>query len=161
MILPCHTQDCPRTGVITLEYSTGKTFIRWGVLTETHDYCVECAEAKEAEVEKKNHLARRVRVIPIVGLPATEGVGSDCYPATVVEVSKSGKRVGVQRNGYNAAPGSDYFTNQKWIISETPCGEIHYYSLRQNGRWIAVGGNRNCGCSLSLGHRRAYQNPSF
>ncbi len=35
---------------------------------------------------------------PQVGSPATVQVGNDCYGATVVEVSPSGKTIKVQRN---------------------------------------------------------------
>lgn len=37
-----------------------------------------------------------------------------------------------------------------------------YYSLRKNGRWIAVGSPANSrGASLAIGHRSFYRDPSF
>ena len=167
----CHVAGCRKQGVIYLETVR---FEPRPQREETHWYCVEHAEQAEEAIEKENRtlkqpgdriacygFCRRRGVIPIVGMPATEGVGSDSYPCTIIDVSRNGKKVKVQRNSFKGAPGSNYFTNQEWIIDPEPSGEVLVFSLRKNGRWILQGGAINCGCSLHLGHRSARQDPHF
>jgi hypothetical protein len=167
----CHAPGCRKQGVIYLETVR---FEPRPQREETHWYCVEHAEQQEEAIEKENKtlkqpgdrlatygFCRRKEAIPVVGMPATEHVGSDSYPCTVIDVSRNGKKVKVQRNPFKAAPGSDYFTNQKWVIDPEPSGETIVFTLRKNGRWIMQGGAINCGCSLGLGFRRASQDPHF
>jgi hypothetical protein len=89
---------------------------------------------------------------------ATLRVGSDSYPYTIL--TQSERKVTVQRDSFRAAAGSNFFEDQKWDITPNPDAEIETFTLRANGRWYRVGDSMK-GCPLYLGHRRAYQDPSF
>jgi hypothetical protein len=93
-----------------------------------------------------------------VGLGATMGVGSDCYPYTVQSWTKYGKTISVTRDSYSPDKenGYDYYSNQVYTYKTMPDAprEIARWSTRQ--QCYLVNGTR-----LHVGERRAYQNPSF
>jgi hypothetical protein len=95
-----------------------------------------------------------------IGSGATIGIGSDCYAATVVAVSASGRVVTVQ--GDHAVPTnlngpSEY---QTYEYAQNPSGRVQKFSLRKNGRWALVGTKGAC-YRLHIGSRRSYRDPSF
>jgi predicted Abi (CAAX) family protease len=89
---------------------------------------------------------------------ATLGVGSDCYPYTIL--TRSDRKITAQRDNFRAGEGHEYFGNQVWDITPNPDATIETFTLRKNGRWIRVGDSKN-GCALYPGHKRAYRDPSF
>lgn len=117
--------------------------------------------------ENKNMLKHITEIETIeVGSGATYGVGSDCYPYTVVEIINE-KKVVVQADKYEADKdnGYDYYGNQVYKYFTDQNGGRKIVTLRKNGMWLPVGSvvSRG-GCyanGFSLGFRRAYQDPSF
>ncbi len=154
----CQTEGCDGQGCVTLEIIQAPLYEadanRFKVV------CCECATSISDEVQKEHGLAKWREVVPVVGLPATIGSGSDSYPAKVTEVSASGKRIKVQRLCYHAGEGHDYFGTQVWVVTDEPEGDERVYTLRKNGRWIQQGDSIN-GQGIGLGFARAHQNPSF
>lgn len=59
------------------------------------------------------------KITPEVGMGVTQGVGSDSYPYTIVEVL-SPRRVVVQADSFKALPGSDPFGYQKYEYFRNP-----------------------------------------
>lgn len=112
--------------------------------------------------EKMNTLqTHRNFVIPVVGQGATVSIGSDCYPATVIEVSKNLRTVTIQMDTYTPAPGYEYFGNQVHEFFPNPDGAIEIWTLRNHGRYAKKGSKKGSGFCLSLNGRRAYSDPSF
>lgn len=92
-----------------------------------------------------------------VGDGVSYGFGSDSYPATVIAVSKSGRKVTIQNDDYEYIKGTD----QEYVYTKNENGGISEYSLRKNGRFCLVGTAPSWrGGSLGSG-RRYYQDPSF
>ncbi len=102
------------------------------------------------------------QVTPEIGMGATSGYGADCYPHTIIAISKSGKEITVQADLHHPiAEGFDYYSNQKYTYTPDPNGSTRVYTLRKNGRWILKGESLKNGGRLGIGHRRYYQDPSF
>ena len=99
-------------------------------------------------------------VLPVVDMGATYGIGSDRYAATVIEVSKNGKRVKIQFDESSPADGFDYYGNQVYTHERNPNGHIFEFSWRERGVWVEVGKAKAIGY-LTLGHRDRYSDPSF
>jgi len=78
--------------------------------------------------------------LPVVGMPATYCIGSDCYAGSIVDVSPSGRIVGYSDKGSKKVQG---------------------FSLRKNGRWYPIGCAIGQGGSLRLGVAEDYRDPSF
>lgn len=94
-----------------------------------------------------------------VGMGATVGIGSDCYPATIVGVLpyKSGAKQGQIRS--ILVQWDDHKFNQEtkdFDFSPNRDASILVFTQNKFGRW-------KCGGSygLGIGHRRYYQDPSF
>lgn len=100
-------------------------------------------------------------VIPVIGMGASGGHGSDCYPYTIVSVSKDGKKIEVTRDEHKPAPGYDYYSNQVHTFTSNMDGAREMYRLRKNGRWVRASEPMRGGSSISLGFRKYYQDPSF
>lgn len=97
---------------------------------------------------------------PKVGDGATLGVGSDCYPYTVVYVSHDGKEISVQEDMATPTPDCNHFGNQSYTYTSRTNGPITNFSLRKDGRYHAIGQPMKS-AALSVGSRRFYQDPSF
>lgn len=91
-----------------------------------------------------------------VGDGATYGYGSDCYPATVVKVSASGKTVVVQDDHHTPTADSNYFGNQSYTYSPNPNGATMTARWSEKRKCFVANGTR-----VHVGHRRYYQDPSF
>lgn len=117
--------------------------------------------------ENKNMLSYITDIDTIeVGSGASYGVGSDCYPYTIVGIVNE-RTVVVQADRYepDTENGYDYYGNQVYRYYPDQNGERTTVTLRKNGMWLPVGSTiSRGGCyayGYSLGHRRAYRNPSF
>jgi hypothetical protein len=86
-------------------------------------------------------------VAPVVGTPATIHVGSDQYPATVVHVSESGRRVLLQRDDVR---GRGVFVSTERTDVATRSQEGLYF----------VGGKRTRQI-VCFGVRASYSSPEF
>lgn len=85
--------------------------------------------------------AAKTPTVPVVGMPASYGAGSDSYPATIVEVSASGKKLWITRD--------EVIVTGEWAQGEYEAktystlpdmdGARTEYTLRKNGRWIPAG----------------------
>lgn len=99
----------------------------------------------------------------VVGMGATYGIGSDAYPYTVVSFTESGNTIQVVRDDYTAdkSPEAkyDYYSNQVYVytqITPTPQNTETARWSKKRGCYLMKGSGR-----LSVGHRRAYSDPSF
>lgn len=98
---------------------------------------------------------------PTVGMGATVLMWTDRSPATVVEVSKSGKSVTIQSDNYRRTDTNGMSECQDYEYTPNPNGSKRVFTLRKNGRWVAEGSTMNAGERLSLGHRDRYYDFSF
>jgi len=102
----------------------------------------------------------RIKPAPLMG--ATLVVGSDRYPMTIVYATD--KLVGVVRDDYERIDANGLSEDQKYMYhpkSSFQASWVKYYSLRKNGRWVERGADMRSGSCLAIGHRRAYQDPSY
>jgi len=95
-----------------------------------------------------------------VGEPATYGIGSDCYPFEVAEVSVSGKTIWLKPMEYHIVKGSAFDGSAEYEYSSKPDAQVTLKAtLRKDGRY------RRTGCTnygtVSIGHARAYRDPHF
>jgi hypothetical protein len=95
----------------------------------------------------------------IVGTGATNGVGSDRYPYTVVEIL-SPKRVVLQADEYKRIDSNGLSESQRYDFRRNDSGAKVTVSLRKDGVWRRVGESMG-GSRYHLGHRDAYSDPSF
>ena len=102
-----------------------------------------------------------VKDMPFIGQPCTISIGSDAYPATVVMVNQTGKRIGVRQCIAHPAEGFVRLTNEVYEYEENWKGNIELWSLRKDGRYRPMGSQGNSGYRLTLGHRILHQDPSF
>ena len=97
---------------------------------------------------------------PYVGMPATFLVGSDRYPATIVEVThnKDGRVIKLGAQSDTSYRGED----GEWVYERNPKGDIRYYTLRKTGRFKQKGwALKSPGGHIGLGYREKYWHPSF
>ena len=95
--------------------------------------------------------------IPTVGMGATIHVGSDSYPATVIQVTRNGKRVVIQEDIATRIDNNGMSESQDYTYEPNPKGEIHIVTLRKDGRYRETGGTT----PVSIGFRRKYYDFSF
>lgn len=97
-------------------------------------------------------------VVPVVGMGACYGIGSDCYPYTVVKIL-SPCRIQVQTDNYKPTEKHEGpFGKQDYTYEPNPQGDIRTFTLRKNGRWYEMGSSMKYGC-LTLNFRKAYFDP--
>lgn len=103
-------------------------------------------------------------IVPTVGMGASYGAGSDSYPATIIEVSKSGKQLTIQHDEIIVTGewAQGEYEAKTYSTIENPEGATAVYTLRKNGRWILKGQPISAWyCALSIGQRRYRQDPHF
>lgn len=94
---------------------------------------------------------------------------SDIQPATVVAVSRSGRRVTVRRDRADRDPAwqpaiqpggfAGHCSNQhdqQWLITEDPNGPTAEFSLRHDGQWWSTNAKVGTGSRLVDGWRCFY-----
>jgi hypothetical protein len=96
---------------------------------------------------------------PVVGMGASWSPHSDWYPCTVVAVI-SPRKIVTQDDRADVVNGSTIDGSAEYKIAPNPNGAQREWTLRKNGRWVAVGESMNSR-SLSLGFRRAYHDPHY
>lgn len=104
---------------------------------------------------------KQVPALPTVGMGAYIKGWTDRYACTVIDVSKSGKVITVQRdNAKRLAPiGMNECQNYKFTAD--PNGRTEKFSLRVNNAWVSVGSSTSNGYKLYLGIRDHYHDYSF
>ena len=94
---------------------------------------------------------------PEVGMGATLVIGSDRYPATVIQVTQNGKRVVIQEDDAVRTDKNGLSESQTYEFTANPNGTIHIVTLRKDGRYRVTGGQT----PVHLGSRDKYLDPSF
>lgn len=92
------------------------------------------------------------------GMGATICYHSDCYPATIIDVSASGRRITVRQDKAHVVKGSEHDGSAEYIYEPDEDGHQMTFSLRKDGRWRVVGAKSP---TLTLGIRRKYRDPHF
>jgi hypothetical protein len=98
------------------------------------------------------------KTVPKVGDGVTYGAGADCYPGTIIEVSKSGLEFKFQDDNHHHVKGSFINGDAEFTYSPNPKSEVH------TARWSVrrgEGAYRYDGRILGVGHRKFWQDPSF
>lgn len=94
-------------------------------------------------------------IVPVVGMGATAGYGSDRYPYTVTAVNKTGKTIKVIQTNPIWENGKIIGYDESY---QPNTGAI--YTLRKDGYFYHKGGKARGG-AMCLGYRSYYQDPSF
>ena len=97
---------------------------------------------------------------PSVGMGVTNGIGSDCYPYTIVEV-RSEKQLVVKADDYQSVGGDGMSAAQEYIYGANTKNPAVVLTLRKNGAWKQKGELMRGGSNWHIGSRRAYRDPSF
>lgn len=93
---------------------------------------------------------------PKVGDGATQSVGSDCYPFTIIEVSPSGKTLTLQRDDAHRIDRNGLSEDQRYIYTRATSGALRTARWSEKRQRYLVDGR-----PVSVGVRRYYQDPSF
>jgi hypothetical protein len=98
-----------------------------------------------------------------VGDGATMGWGSDCYPATVIEISANRRVVTIQADNYRVVSGTTCDGSAEYAYETNLEGNTYVcrYYRRNRSRSRGFRATNAHGCSVGLEGRRAYYNPSF
>ncbi len=67
--------------------------------------------------------------LPTVGMGATIHVGSDSYPATVIQVTRNGKRLVIQEDIAIRIDNNGMSESQEYTYEPNPHGDIHIVTL--------------------------------
>lgn len=95
--------------------------------------------------------------MPTIGMGATIQIGSDSYPATVIQITQNGKRIVLQEDNATRTDNNGLSELQEYTYQANPNGAIHIATLRKDGRYRLTGGKT----PVSIGIRRKYYDPSF
>jgi len=94
---------------------------------------------------------------PTIGMGATIYHYSDRDPATVIEVSPSGKRIVIQEDKSIRLDNNGMSECQVYRYEPDPGGTMHIATLRKDGTYRLVGRKT----IVSLGERHRYYDYSF
>ncbi len=98
---------------------------------------------------------------PEVGAGATITMYTDSHATTIVEVSKSGKRILVQRDHAKRTDTNGMSESQEYEYSPNPEANRQAFTLRADGGWVREGESLRGGQRIVIGFRRAYHDYSF
>lgn len=98
-------------------------------------------------------------MVPKVGDGATIHMYSDRHAGTIVEVSKNGKRVVVQRDKATRLDKKGVSEQQDYLYTPDKDGIKRAFSLRKDGQWVECGSKK--GSKLGIGYRREYYDYTF
>ncbi len=94
---------------------------------------------------------------PRVGSGATIVCGSDRYPATVIEASRTGHKIVLQYDDARRTDSNGQSEDQTWEITPNPNARTTVATRRRNGAYRIKGETTR----VLLGTRDMYQDPSF
>lgn len=95
--------------------------------------------------------------MPTIGMGATIRIGSDSYPATIIQVTRNGRRIVLQEDNATRTDNNGLSELQEYTYETNSNGTTHIATLRKDGRYRLTGGQ----IPVSLGNRRKYLDPSF
>lgn len=98
---------------------------------------------------------------PEVGMGATILMWTDRHAATIIEVSKSGKSIVVQRDNAKRTDNLGMSDAQSYEYTPNPNGTKTTYTLRKNGAWVRKGSGMKNGERLGIGYRNEHYDYSF
>lgn len=98
---------------------------------------------------------------PTVGMGCTILMASDRLAGTIVEVSKSGRTIAMQRDKAELVEGSTMSESQQYEFKPNPDAEKRYFTLRKNGAYVKANEPMRSGTQLRIGDRLEYRDPSF
>jgi hypothetical protein len=98
---------------------------------------------------------------PVVGLGVTITMYTDSHAATVVEVSKSGKRILIQKDNAKRTDTNGMSESQSYEYTPNPEAHKQAFTLRADGGWVREGESLRGGQRIVIGFRRAYHDYSF
>lgn len=93
---------------------------------------------------------------PTIGMGATELCWSDRHPLTVIDISKTGKTITLQKDNAKRIDKSGMSESQNYEYSRNPNGVIYKARKNSKGQWKIIGGHR-----ILLGKREEYFDFSF
>lgn len=118
-----------------------------------------------------NHLYSRMtkhQPIPTVGMGCTMLAWTDRHAATIVEVIKGGKYIGIQQDICKRTDKNGMSDCQEYSYTPNPEAGIYYYKQEVNGSWSQVRKNpitgrfrKIDGNGLRLGVRDSHHDYSF
>ena len=94
---------------------------------------------------------------PKIGGGATISYGSDCHPATIINISPSGRRITIQMDKATRIDNNGMSEIQEYEYSADPNGTVLIASLRRDGRWRVI----NSQTPVSINGRRKFHDFSF
>lgn len=101
------------------------------------------------------------KIIPVVGMGATYGIGSDRYPYTVVNVISENK-VEVTADDYKRTDNNGAFSEDQSYEYVTRWDAPRLtLTRRKNGKWFPVGQKMERWGGYHVGHRNAHYDPHF
>ncbi len=100
------------------------------------------------------------KVVPVVGMGVTMGIGSDAYPYTVIQVV-SEKRCIVQADKKKRTDSNGQSEDQRYLFVPDSMGEKIEIYLSTRGDWRKRGNGGKSSYRFTLGKRSAYTDPSF
>jgi hypothetical protein len=107
-----------------------------------------------------NHLmSGSAPLLPKVGMGCTVLMWSDRHAATITEVSKNGKRVGIVEDIATRVDGNGMSDAQEYSYSPG-AGAPTYYTLRKNGAFVREGDTLK-GTRIAIGAHNTYHDFSF
>jgi hypothetical protein len=98
---------------------------------------------------------------PEVGMGATILMWSDRHAATIVEVSKDGKRVVIQEDNAVRTDKNGMSECQDYTYSPNPNAAKQVFTLRKNGTYVQEGSSMRSGTIIRIGERDSYHDFSF
>lgn len=104
---------------------------------------------------------KQVYAVPTVGMGAYIKGWTDRQACTVIEVSKSGRVVTVQRDHAKRLGRGGMNECQNYKFTADRNGRTEKFSLRANNSWVSVGSSTSNGYRLYLGVRDHYYDYSF
>jgi hypothetical protein len=117
---------------------------------------------QEKRIKNVSFLKTLKKEIPLVGMGATQSVGSDSYPFTIVEVGESIEYIVIQQDDAKPTDIHDYYGKQDYTYHANPNAKKEKLTLRKNGYYVAEGELiSRYFRRLLLGTKRKYSDPSF
>lgn len=94
---------------------------------------------------------------PEIGGGVTICYWSDCSPATIIEISRTGHKITIQEDSWKRIDKNGISECQEYEYSADPKGTVHTASLRRDGTYRLSG----CKTRVSLKGRRKFHDFSF
>ena len=95
-----------------------------------------------------------------VGMGATQYVGSDRYPYTIVGVA-SQRKVVVQADNFCRVDSNGHSEDQEYVFTLVPSARKITLTKRKNGTWVRQGSPMTRCSEWQFGFRSCFQDPHF